>query len=151
MSAVTDQYNCERIMIAILALQTDLATINTAGGIVHFDKSTQTSAATIDRIVVEGMPRTVAVYGKNQATPVIYNVMVKVTIMLAQNDPALLDTYLAAVQAANTGSCPASIVTLATSLFGARGFDMFNTDEGERTAETNQRTASMTWGCRFGA
>ena len=151
MSAVSDQYNCERIMITILSQQTDLASLVTANAIVHQDNSTQLAGTSLDRIVVEAMPRTVFAYGYNQATPKIFSCMVKVTIVLAQNNPSLLDTYLAAIHAANTGSWPAAAVTERTSLFGSRGLDWFNTDDGERTAEDNQRTASCTWEARFGA
>lgn len=152
MSAITDQFNCERIMIAILALQADLVALNAAGGIVHEDAATETSAGTIDRIVVTGAPRTVFSYGKNMATPVMFSVILTVTIHLASNSPTTLDTYLAAIQAANAaGAAPAGIVTLATSLFGARGFDMFNVESGERSNGENERTASIQWECRFGA
>ena len=147
MSAITDQFNAERIMIAQLALQSDLSGVN----IVHFDSDTQASATSIDRIVVQAMPRTVYAYGFNLATPVLFSCMVKVTVFLATTSATTLDTYVAAIQAANTGSTPASITTLATSLFGSRGFTWHNTDEGDRTDTDNDRQASQTWEAIFGA
>lgn len=151
MSAVTDQTNCESLMIAALALQADLIALNAAGGIVHGDKAAQTSATNLNRIIVEASNRETKAAGKDQSSTVIWGVKVKVTVRLVANDPALMDTYFAAVEAANVGSCPASIVTLATSLFGSRGFNWYDTEEGERTNEPNERIRSKTWEARFGA
>lgn len=147
MSAITDQYNCEALMMTIIGLQTDLAGVN----IVHQDASAQASVTSIDRIVVEAMPRTVFAMGFNGATPKMFSCMVKITIELATNNPALLDTYLAAIHAANTGSWPAAAAAARTTLFGTRGPDWFDTDEGERTSDQNERTASCTFEARFNA
>lgn len=139
-------------MIAQLALQTDLAVINAANGIVHFDNSNQVSAGTINRIVVQAMPRLPHTYGKDTSEVIMFKCDVKVTVYLVENSPTILDTYVAAIQAACTGSAPASIVTLATSLFGvARGFRWFYTDEAGREDTDNERQASQTWCAVFGA
>ncbi len=152
MSAITDQFNCERIEIAILALNAGLAALVAAGGIVHADKSTQTSETTVDRIVVAAETRAVASMGHNPATPYLYSVILNVTVFMATNDPAQLDAYVAAIQAANApGPADASIITLATSLFGARGFEMHNVEEGDRQDSENERKASIKWKCVFGA
>lgn len=149
MSAASDQKSCEDIAVASLLLQTDLSGVN----IVHFDNDAQASATSINRIVVQAMPRTVHTYGKDASVPVLLSCLVKVTAYLAENNPTLLDTYVAAIQAAFTGtSPPASIVTLATTLFGtARGFRWFWSDEGERVDTDNERQASQTWQAIFGS
>lgn len=152
MSDTKDQYNCESIAIAQLALQSDLSTINTAGGIVHFDKDTQTSGGSIDRIVVEAGPRMPYAYGTDMSTVLLFSCDVKVTVFLAQNSSATLNTYIAAIQAAFTGSTPASIVTLKNSLFGStRGYRYFYTEDGERQDTKNERQASQTWKAIFDA
>lgn len=151
MSARTDQYNCERVQIAQLALQPVLMELNQAGGIVHFDKDTQTSKDTKNRIVVQAMPRTVKTYGHNPATPFIFSSIVRVTVYVSEKDQELLDTYVAAVHGANTGTCPAAVVTLITSLFGSRGFEWHDTSEGERNDTDNERQASQAWEAVFGA
>lgn len=151
MSAATDQYNCESVFIACLALQADLAALNTAGGIVHFDTAEQTSKTSIDRIVVEAMPRTVLVKGYDPNHPVLWSVKLKVEVRMATNNPTLLDTYVAAIHAAMSGNPPAGIVTLVTNLFGSRGFRIIPGDDGERSGGQNERTAMQMWDCQFGS
>lgn len=150
MSAITDEYNSERIMIETMALQTDLIALNAAGGIVHYSKQTQTSAGTIDRIVVQAMPRVQETGGYNPQHVALYKVPVQVVLYMASNSTANFDTYCAAILAANYGTCPAAIVTLASSLFGARGFDWWDTEDIAREDSGNIRTFSKTWNAIFG-
>lgn len=147
----THEYNAETLEIALLAAQTDLAALNTATGIVHFDKQAQTSASTIDRIVVESSPREISVFGLREGVPKIYAVDVKVTVILATNNVTTMDTYIAAVEAANTGTPPAGVVTSAASLFPNGGPLIDSTSDGDRAAEPNERTRSKVFRFVFNA
>lgn len=147
----TAEYNCETLEIALLAAQSGLSALNTAGGIVHFDKATQTSAATIDRIVVESSPREIAIMGLQEGVPKVYNVNVKVTVEMATNDVAAMDAYILAVEAANTGTPPAGVVTSAAALFPSGGPEVYSTSDGERSAQENERIRSKTFRFVFNA
>lgn len=140
----TPELNCETLEIALLAAQGGLASL-LPNGIVHFDKSEQTSATNIDRIVVEASPREIAIPGQRAGVPQLYAVNVKVTVILVTNDPAIMDSFIAAVEAANTGTPPPAVVTQAGNLFPNGGPLIDSTNEGDRAAEANDRTRSKTF------
>lgn len=146
----TPELNCETLEIALLAAQGGLAAL-LPNGIVHFDKQVQTSATNIDRIVVQASPREIAVPGQRAGVPKLYAVNVKVTVMLVTNDPATMDAYIAAVEAANVDNPPAQVVTDAAAFFPNGGPLIDSTNEGDRTAEPNDRTRSKTFRFVFNA
>lgn len=146
----TPEFNCETLEIALLAAQGSLAAL-LPNGIVHFDKLEQTSATNIDRIVVEASPREIAIMGQRAGVPALYAVNVKVTVILVTNDPTTMDAYIAAVEAANTGTPPPAIVTQAAALFPNGGPLIDSTNDGDRTAEANDRTRSKTFRFVFNA
>lgn len=151
MSAESDQKACEDIELAILALQTDLAALVADGGLVHYDTATQTSGTAKNRISVKANPRRDRLTAFREITPFLYAVKLEVEIYVSDNDPALMDSYVAAVQSANTGVAPSGIVSLATTLFGARGFDIFNVEDASREDSKNERMVTLTYDCLFGA
>lgn len=123
--------NCVLVEIALLEGQAALSGFS----IKNYDADTETDK---DRIVVTGQPRTGAVVGRD-GDVAVNSVQVDVEIILATRSVSALDTYIAAVEAANKGTPAAAAVTLATSLF-PDGVKVIPTDDGSREGEgTNAR------------
>ena len=145
----TAEYNAEALLIALIALQ--LPTLNTAGGIVHFDISTQTSAATIDRITVKAEEKTVLVAGLQEGYPKVWQCTVTATVTLATNSPSTLDDYMLAIGAAVSGSAPAAVVTQCQTLFPSGGGIFRDMEGGEHEGGDNERTRSRAYQFIFNA
>ncbi len=124
--------NCVAVEIALLSAQSAL----TAFSIVNYDDDDQ---AEKDRIVVTAQPRQVELYDRTGGDAVIYKTQVDVELILATRSVSALDTYIQAIEQANTGTPAAAAVTLAGSLF-PDGLDVRQTDDGSREGEgTNAR------------
>ena len=128
--------NCVTVEIALLSAQAALSGFS----IVSYDDDDQ---AEKDRIVVTAQPRQVEIYDRLGADAILHRVQVDVEIILATRSVSALDTYILAVEQANTGSNPAAAaVTLALALFPADigGLTIRQTDDGNREGEgTNAR------------
>jgi len=123
--------NCVTVEIALLSAQAALSGFS----IVSYDDDDE---AEKDRIVVTAQPRGNIVVGK-KGDAMVNSVRVDVEIILATRSVASLDTYIAAVEAANKGTPAAAAVTSATSLF-PDGLEVLPTDDGSRDGEgTNAR------------
>lgn len=137
------EHNCETLAIALLAEQAGLAALNPTG-LVHADKSTNTQADTVDKIVCEAGQREIGVEGIKPWSPLAWRVPVTVTIRLSTNNTTTLDAYQAAVNAAFSGTASAAIVTLAGTL-ALPGLNIRDNDEGEHEQEPDERVRSKRW------
>jgi hypothetical protein len=130
---MSTELNCENLEVLLLQAQASLAGVS----VVNFEKDTATDK---DRIVVRAMPREVELPShKQDSTPFAWRVPVEVTVHLMTRNTTTLDTLITAVQAANSGTPPASVVTAATSLFPS-GLKIDDTDDGENDHSDNART-----------
>lgn len=101
----------------------------------HFGKD---STSNKDRIIVHAMPREVELPGKGQNEAKVWRIPVEITVNYTTRTASGLDTVIAAIQAANTGTPAAAAVTAATTAF-PNGCQIDDTDDGESDHTDNQR------------
>lgn len=127
------ELNCENLEIALLSAQASLSAFQ----VLNFAKDT---ASDQNRIVVKALPREVELAAHRlDAAPKAWRVPVEVTVHYQTPVAADFDTVIAAVQAANTGTPPAAVVTTATGLF-PNGVLIEDTDDGGNEHSDNERT-----------
>lgn len=143
----TAEYNCEVLLMALLAAQSALA----AAQIVHFDNAAQASATSINRITVKAEEKTVLVPGLQEGFPKVWQCQVTATVSLAANSPTTLDDYMLAIGAATSGTPPSAVVTQAATLFPSGGPIIRDMEGGEHEGGDNERTRSRAFNFIFNA
>lgn len=124
--------SCEDVELALLAGQSDLADFQ----LHNFDDDT----SQINRIIVKAEPAEPALLAFDGVTVAQWMVPVSVHIRLMAKDSALMETLIAAVNAANnTDTPPAAAVTLAQSSFSGGPRIENSPDGGERETEDRAR------------
>jgi len=130
------ELDCENLEVALLAAQATLS------GFEVKNFADDDDAPDINRIVVHAMPREVALPSfKLSVDPKAWRVPCIVTVRVMSLTAAEFDAIIAAVQAANSGTPPAPVVTIATGLF-PNGVLIEDTDDGDadHTENTQERT-----------
>lgn len=120
--------NCIAVEIAMLENQADLAGVS----IVDYDTD---AAGNKDRIVVKAYPREPEIYRHSTGRAQMFRIVVDVELIMATKSATEMDTYVAAVEAANRGSAPASVVALANQWFSTYGLHVSQTADGEKTGD----------------
>lgn len=120
--------NCIAVEIALLQNQADLSGVS----VVDYDTD---AAANKDRIVVKAYPREPEIYRHSTGRAQLYRVTVDVEIIMGTKSASTMDTYVAAVEAANRGSAPASVVTLAETYFSTYGLHVAQSPDGEKDGD----------------
>jgi hypothetical protein len=130
------ELNCENLEVALLVDQAALA------GFEIKNFADDDGAVDKNRIVVQAMPREVELPAfRLDRDPKVWRVPVNVTVRSMSLTPSQLDAIITAVEAANGGTPPASVVTTAVGLF-PNGVVIENTDDGDadHTDNTRERT-----------
>jgi hypothetical protein len=130
------ELNCENLEVALLAAQAGLSGFE----IKNFADDDTTPDK--NRIVVHAMPREVELAShKLSVDPKVWRVPCLVTVRTMSLTAAAFDAIIAAIQAANSGTPPPAVVTIATGLF-PNGVLIEDTDDGDadHTDNNQERT-----------